>query len=57
MDDAIKQFEAEKHARIEAYGKDAEFQKQSRDWLEESMRKYYVYNFSWLGSSDHTKPY
>ncbi|MCH9638134.1 MAG: cephalosporin hydroxylase, partial [Betaproteobacteria bacterium] len=49
MDDPVKQFEAEKLARIEAYKKDTEFQKQSRDWLEESMRKYYVYNFSWLG--------
>lgn len=49
MNEFVKQFEAEKAARIEAYGKDIEFQKRSRDWLEESMRKYYVYNFSWLG--------
>lgn len=49
MNDIAKQFEDEKLARIEANGKDAEFQKQSRDWLEESMRRYYVYNFSWLG--------
>ncbi len=49
MNDIVKQFEDEKLARIEANGKDAEFQKQSRDWLEESMRRYYVYNFSWLG--------
>jgi cephalosporin hydroxylase len=36
-------------ARIESFGKDIEFQAHSRDWLEESMRKSYVYNFSWMG--------
>jgi cephalosporin hydroxylase len=49
MNDPIKKFEAEKIARIESFGKDTEFQAHSRDWLEESMRKSYVYNFSWLG--------
>jgi len=49
MNESIKQFEAEKIARIEEFGKDTEFQQRSRDWLEESMRKSYVYNFSWLG--------
>jgi cephalosporin hydroxylase len=49
MNDPIKKFEAEKIARIESFGKDTEFQTHSRDWLEESMRKSYVYNFSWLG--------
>ncbi len=49
MNDIVKQFEDEKLARIAANGKDSDFQKQSRDWLEESMRRYYVYNFSWLG--------
>ena len=49
MNDFVKQFEAEKIARIEALGKDTEFQNRSRDWLEESMRKAYVYNFSWMG--------
>ena len=49
MNEPSKQFEAEKAARIEAFGKDTEFQKLSRDWLEKSMRKSYVYNFSWLG--------
>lgn len=49
MNDFVKQFEAEKTARIEAFGKDTEFQNRSRDWLEESMRKSYVYNFAWLG--------
>jgi len=45
----IKQFEAERDARIDQLGKDLEFQAQSRDWLEQSMRRQYVYNFSWLG--------
>jgi cephalosporin hydroxylase len=49
MNEFAKQFEAEKIARIEEFGKDIEFQNRSRDWLEESMRKSYVYNFSWLG--------
>jgi len=49
MNDFVKQFEAEKIARIEALGKDTGFQNRSRDWLEESMRKSYVYNFSWMG--------
>jgi cephalosporin hydroxylase len=45
----IQQFEAERAARIEQLGQDHAFQAQSRDWLEQSMRKQYVYNFSWLG--------
>lgn len=45
----IKQFEAEREARIEQLGNDLEFQAQSRNWLEQSMRRQYVYNFSWLG--------
>lgn len=49
MNELATKFEAEKVARIEAFGKDTAFQARSRDWLEESMRKSYVYNFSWLG--------
>ena len=49
MNDFIRQFENERAARIEALGKDSGFKSRSRDWLEESMRKSYVYNFSWLG--------
>lgn len=49
MNEPVKQFEAEKIARIEAFGKDIGFQNRSRDWLEESMRKSYTYNFSWMG--------
>lgn len=49
MHDMIKQFETEKNSRIQKLGEDTEFKHQSRDWLETSMRKAYVYNFSWLG--------
>jgi cephalosporin hydroxylase len=49
MNELPTKFEAEKAARIEAFGKDTAFQARSRDWLEESMRKSYVYNFTWLG--------
>ena len=49
MNDAVKQFEQEKAERIAALGKDEEFKAHSQAWLEESMRKSYVYNFSWLG--------
>jgi cephalosporin hydroxylase len=45
----LEQFNMEKSARIDALGKDVEFREQSRQWLEKSMRKHYVYNFSWLG--------
>ncbi len=45
----IQEFEAEREARIAKLGCDTEFQQQSRDWLEQSMRRQYVYNFSWLG--------
>jgi cephalosporin hydroxylase len=46
---SVEQFNAEKLARIDAFGKDVEFRDQSRQWLEKSMRKQYAYNFSWLG--------
>jgi len=47
--DSVERFNVEKLARIDALGKDVEFRDQSRQWLEKSMRKRYVYNFSWLG--------
>ncbi len=49
MDKFIKEFETERTARVESFGQDAGFKNRSRDWIEESMRKSYVYNFSWLG--------
>lgn len=45
----IKQFETDKSARIAGYAKDDGFRDRSRLWLEESMRKQYVYNFTWMG--------
>lgn len=45
----IRQFEIERDARIEKLGQDHEFLAQSKKWLEQSMRRQYVYNFSWLG--------
>lgn len=45
----IEQFEHEKASRINQFGNDKVFQDLSRDWVELSMRKSYVYNFSWMG--------
>lgn len=45
----VKQFDAEKRARIAALATDAGIQSLSRDWLESSMAAKYVYNFEWLG--------
>lgn len=45
----VEQFKEERLARIASYGDDSEFQEDSRDWLEKSMRRKYVYNFNWLG--------
>lgn len=47
--DPIRQFEEERRARIEAFGRDAEFRALGRDWIEASMKRQYVYNFTWLG--------
>lgn len=45
----IKQFELEAIERVIAFSKDASFINNSKIWLEESMRKSYVYNFYWMG--------
>jgi cephalosporin hydroxylase len=47
--DPIAQFEEDSRQRILGYGGDQAFQALSRDWLEASMRRQYVYNFHWLG--------
>jgi cephalosporin hydroxylase len=47
--DPVRKFEQEKLQRIDAFGRDEPFQALSRDWLEASMRRQYVYNFSWMG--------
>jgi cephalosporin hydroxylase len=49
MIEHIKEFEVERIKRISSLGLDEAFKNNSRDWVEESMRKSYVYNFSWLG--------
>ncbi|MEO3433803.1 cephalosporin hydroxylase family protein [Inquilinus sp. CAU 1745] len=47
--DPVEQFEEERRARLEAFGQDADFRSLSRDWLEASMGRQYVYNFHWMG--------
>lgn len=47
--DPVKQFADERAERLRAYAGDTEFRNLSRDFLEASMRKKYVYNFDWLG--------
>ncbi len=49
MTNPIKQFEEERRARINSFANDEAFQSLSKKWLEESMRRHYCYNFSWLG--------
>ena len=44
-----QQFAQERRERLSAYAKDQPFQQLSRQWLQESMAKKYVYNFDWLG--------
>ncbi|WP_019882514.1 MULTISPECIES: cephalosporin hydroxylase family protein [unclassified Methylophilus] len=45
----IEQFELEKAQRIDQLSNDNAFKELSRNWVEQSMRKSYVYNFSWMG--------
>jgi cephalosporin hydroxylase len=45
----IEQFEQEAKARIAEFGRDQAFQDLSRQWLEQSMQRMYVYNFHCLG--------
>jgi cephalosporin hydroxylase len=47
--DKIKQFEREREGRLKRNGKDRKLKSLADQWLHESMRKQYVYNFSWLG--------
>jgi cephalosporin hydroxylase len=44
-----QQFAQERRERLDAYAKDASLRQLSRQWLQESMAKKYVYNFDWLG--------
>jgi cephalosporin hydroxylase len=47
--DPIKAFKEELDKRVSEYADDEELQSIAKDWVEESMKKKYVYNFSWLG--------
>jgi cephalosporin hydroxylase len=44
-----QQFALERSERLAAYGQDASFQQLSRQWLQQSMDKKYVYNYDWMG--------
>ena len=44
-----KMFAEERAQRIQNYDADTAFVALSRDWLEASMQRKYVYNFEWLG--------
>ena len=48
MDEQVR-FRAERRDTIATYGEDEEFKTLSRDWLQNSMARRYVYNFDWLG--------
>ncbi len=44
-----QQFAAERQERLAGYAQDTEFKDLSRQWLQQSMHKKYVYNYDWLG--------
>ncbi|WP_295954349.1 cephalosporin hydroxylase family protein [Rhodoferax sp.] len=44
-----QQFAAERAERLAAYAQDGAFKDLSRQWLQTSMDKKYVYNYDWLG--------
>lgn len=44
-----EQFKSERINRIAEYQQDTAFKDLSRQWLQESMSRKYVYNFDWLG--------
>lgn len=45
----VQQFNQERQARLQSYAADTSFQALSREWLQASMQRQYVYNFDWLG--------
>lgn len=45
----VHQFNQERQDRLAGYAKDSAFQSLSRDWLQASMQRQYVYNFDWMG--------
>ena len=46
--DPVEQFLLEKQQRIKSYEKDQDLQELSKNWLQVSMDRKYVYNFSWM---------
>jgi len=49
MNKVNEQFDNERISRLNQYSNDLDFKGRSQTWLEESMRKKYVYNFNWFG--------
>lgn len=49
MNNPIQQFDSERQSRLVTYSQDKNFQEYSREWLQQSMHRKYVYNFDWLG--------
>lgn len=47
--DKIKQFDKERKERLKRNSEDKKLKKLANQWLQESMMKQYVYNFSWFG--------
>ncbi len=47
--DPNEAFKAEVQANIEKLGGDEDFRRLSKQWIKESVRRYYSYNFTWLG--------
>ena len=45
----VDQFQKERSARLQSYAADSAFTALSRDWLQQSMQRQYVYNLDWLG--------
>ena len=45
----VEQFQKERSARLQSYSADGAFIALSRDWLQQSMQRQYIYNLDWLG--------
>ncbi|MBX9817198.1 MAG: cephalosporin hydroxylase family protein [Burkholderiaceae bacterium] len=45
----IQVFQQQREDRLQQYGADEKFHALSREWLQTSMQRQYVYNFDWLG--------
>lgn len=49
MNDPIQQFNSERQDRLKSFNQDQYFQELSREWLQQSMQRKYIYNLDWLG--------